>query len=75
MSEESVQRYGSPNKLPSLQNICRTIQGEDGTVFLLITKIFAMRTLMSRANDASNRSTRTKWALDLNERKDLKQLE
>ncbi|CAD8206596.1 unnamed protein product [Paramecium octaurelia] len=67
--ESNSKRYGSPDNLPSLQNICRTIQGEDGTVF-------AMRSLMSRANNvSSNRTTRTKWALELNERKDLKQLE
>ncbi|CAK63034.1 unnamed protein product (macronuclear) [Paramecium tetraurelia] len=67
--ESNSQRYGSPNKLPSLQNICRTIQGEDGTVF-------AMRSLMSRANNvSSNRTSRTKWVLELNERKDLQQLE
>ncbi|CAD8119299.1 unnamed protein product [Paramecium sonneborni] len=67
--ESNSQRYGSPNQLPCLQNICRTIQGEDGTVF-------AMRSLMSRANNvSSNRTTRTKWVLELNERKDLKQLE
>ena len=35
-----------------------------------------MRSLMSRANNvSSNRTTRTKWVLELNERKDLKQLE
>ena len=32
-----------------------------------------MRSLMSRANNvSSNRTTRTKWVLELNERKDLK---
>ncbi|CAD8101638.1 unnamed protein product [Paramecium primaurelia] len=30
--ENNSKRYYSPNNLPSLQNICRTIQGEDGTV-------------------------------------------
>ncbi|CAD8193001.1 unnamed protein product [Paramecium octaurelia] len=63
--------YLSPVKLPSVQQINKTIQGEDGT-------IFAMNQLMSRANiGTSNKAFRTlqKITNDQSERKDLQLLQ
>ncbi|CAD8127849.1 unnamed protein product [Paramecium sonneborni] len=61
----------SPLKFPSIQQINKTIQGEDGTVF-------EMRQLMSRANiGTSNRTMRTlqKITNEQSERKDLQLLQ
>ncbi|CAD8082034.1 unnamed protein product [Paramecium primaurelia] len=61
----------SPLKFPSIQQINKTIQGEDGTVF-------EMRQLMSRANMCtSNKTVRTlqKITNEQSERKDLQLLQ
>ncbi|CAD8114963.1 unnamed protein product [Paramecium primaurelia] len=67
MSDE----HTSPVKLPSVYQINKTIQGEDGT-------IFAMNQLMSRANiGTSNKTFRTlsKISNEQSERKDLQLLQ